>query len=68
MMVGKFTKMFITLLNINDIIGANNYGIDSLLVKKSNLYKFKIKNFKMLNIKKKISFNPKYTMNELKIN
>ena len=51
----------------NDIIGANNFGIDSLLVKKSKLYKFKIKNFKIINVKKKSFYYPKYSMNEIKI-
>ena len=50
----------------NDIIGANNIGIDSLLVKKSKLYKFKIKNFKMIALKNKI-FKSKYAINDLKI-
>lgn len=51
----------------NDIIGANNIGIDSLLVKKSKLYKFKIKNFKMIALKNKEFLNPKYAINDLKI-
>ncbi len=51
----------------NDIIGANNFGIDSLLVKKSKLYKFKIKNFKMISLKSKKFLNPKYAINDLKI-
>ena len=51
----------------NDIVGANNFGIDSLLVKKSKLYKFKIKNFKMISLKSRKLLNPKYTINDLKI-
>tara|TARA_B100001093_G_scaffold508298_1_gene570222 strand:- start:1652 stop:2455 length:804 start_codon:yes stop_codon:yes gene_type:complete len=51
----------------NDIIGANNFGIDSLLVKKSKLYKFRVKNFKMITFKSKKFLDPKYTINDLKV-
>jgi len=52
----------------NDIVGANYFGIDSLLVKKSKLYKIKNKNFKLLKTKKKNLFKPKYTVDELQLN
>ena len=51
----------------NDIIGANNFGIDSLLIKKSKLFRSKVKNFKILNVKKKSFYYPKYSMNEIKL-
>ena len=52
----------------NDIVGANYFGIDSLLVKKSKLYKIKNKDFRLLKTKKKNLFKPKYTVNELQLN
>ena len=50
----------------NDIVGANYFGIDSLLIKKSKLYKYKMKDFKLLSYKKKNIFKPKFILNELK--
>ena len=52
----------------NDIVGANNIGIDTLLIKKSKLYKLKIKKFNIIKLVKKNILLPKYEMDQLNIN
>ncbi len=64
--ISKKKILFIGDTIYNDIVGANNFGIDSLLIKKSKLYKYKLKNFKLLNLKKKNIIRPKFILNELK--
>lgn len=61
----KKNVLFIGDTIYNDIAGANNFGLDTLLIKKSKLHKVKIKNFNLIKKTKKNIFLPKYEVNEL---
>lgn len=51
----------------NDIAGANNYGINTLLITKSNLFKFKVRKFNLISSKKKNVFEPTYFTKNLEL-